>query len=55
MMLEAYRQIVGHSTFFELQRAILTEHAYGSITEAQFIALARRLAEERSGFVASTR
>lgn len=53
MMLEAYRQIVGHSTFFALQRAILTEHAYGSITEAQFVALAKRLAEEHSGFVAS--
>lgn len=53
MMLEAYRQIVGHSAFFELQRAILIEHAYGSISEAQFVALAKRVAEERAGFAPS--
>jgi hypothetical protein len=40
MMLEAYRQIAGHSTFMALQRAILAEHAHGNITTAQFIALA---------------
>jgi hypothetical protein len=50
MMLEAYRQIVGHSTFIALQQAILAEHAYGNITTAQFIALAKRLAKEESGF-----
>ncbi len=50
MMLEAYRQIVGNSTFFAFQRALVTEHAYGSISGAQFIALAKRLAQERSGF-----
>ena len=50
MMLEAYRQIAGHSTFIALQRAILAEHAYGNITTAQFIALAKRLAMEESGF-----
>jgi hypothetical protein len=53
MMLEAYRQIVGNSTFFAFQRALVTEHAYGSISSAQFIALARRVAQERSGFVPS--
>jgi len=53
MMLEAYRQIVGDSTFFAFQRALVTEYAYSSISGAQFIALARRVAQERSGFVAS--
>ena len=53
MMLEAYRQIVGHSTFFAFQRALVTEHGYSSINTAQFIALAKRLAQERSGFGAS--
>jgi hypothetical protein len=52
MMLEAYRQIVGHSTFMALQRAIFAEHGYGNITTAQFIALAKRLAKEESGFEA---
>jgi aminopeptidase N len=51
MMLEAYRQIVGNSTFFAFQRALVTEYAYSSISGAQFIALARRVASERSGFV----
>jgi len=53
MMHEAYRQIAGASTFFALQRAILSEHAYGNITTGQFIALAKRLAQERSGFDAA--
>jgi len=53
MMLEAYRQIVGHSAFFEFQRALLTEHAYSSISTAQFIALAKRIAQKRRGFEAS--
>ncbi|MEI9862953.1 MAG: M1 family metallopeptidase [Limisphaerales bacterium] len=53
MMLEAYRQIVGNSTFFAFQRALLSEHAYGTISGAQFIALAKRLAQERSGFDAN--
>lgn len=53
MMLEAYRQIVGNSTFFAFQRALVTEYAYSSISGAQFIALARRVAQERSEFVAS--
>jgi hypothetical protein len=53
MMFEAYRQIVGDTTFFAFQRAIFSEHAYGTISGAQFIALAKRLAQERSGFVGS--
>jgi aminopeptidase N len=53
MMLEAYRQIVGQSTFFAFQRALVTEYAYSSISGAQFIALARRVAQERSGFMPS--
>jgi aminopeptidase N len=53
MMLEAYRQIVGNGTFFAFQRALVTEYAYSSISGAQFVALARRLAQERSGFEAS--
>src|SRR5688572_22794078 len=53
MMLEAYRQIVGNSTFFAFQRALVTEYAYSSISGAQFIALARRVAQERSGFATS--
>ena len=51
MMLEAYRQIVGNTTFFAFQRAIFSEHAYGTISGAQFIALAKRVAQENSGFV----
>jgi aminopeptidase N len=53
MMHEAYRQIAGDATFFALQRAILSEHAYGNITTAQFIARAKSLAQERSGFDAA--
>ncbi|MCC7373738.1 MAG: M1 family metallopeptidase [Verrucomicrobiales bacterium] len=50
MMLEAFRQIVGNFTFFEVQRALIAEYAYRTITTAQFIDLAKRLARERSGF-----
>ncbi|MEJ0090395.1 MAG: M1 family metallopeptidase [Limisphaerales bacterium] len=53
MMLEAYRQIVGNSTFFAFQRALISEHAYSTISGSQFIALAKRVAQERSGFEAS--
>jgi aminopeptidase N len=53
IMLEAYRQVVGHATFVAFQRALLTEYAYSSISTEQFIALARRLAQERSGFPVS--
>src|SRR5262249_13231993 len=53
MMLEAYRQIAGNSTFFAFQRSLVTEYAYSTITGAEFIELAKRLAQERSGFEAS--
>jgi aminopeptidase N len=53
MMLEAYRQIVGNDPFFAFQRALVTEHAHGTISESEFIALAKRFARERSGFVDS--
>jgi len=53
MMLEAYRQIVGNSTFFAFQRTLVTENAYSTITGGQFIALAKRLAQEQSGFSSS--
>ena len=53
MMLEAYRQIVGSSTFFAFQRALNSEYAYSTISGAQFIALAKRVAQERSGFDAT--
>jgi aminopeptidase N len=50
MMLEAYRQIVGNSAFFAFQRALAAEHGHGSISGTQFVALAKRVAQERSGF-----
>jgi hypothetical protein len=53
MMLEAYRQIVGDSAFFAFQKALVTEYAYSVIDGAQFIALAKRIAQERAGFEAS--
>jgi aminopeptidase N len=53
LMLEAYRQIVGESSFFAFQRALLDEHGGGDINAAEFIALAKRIAQERSGFTGS--
>ena len=44
---------MGNSTFFAFQRALVTEYGYSSISGAQFIALATRLAQERSGFEVS--
>jgi hypothetical protein len=41
------------AVLFALQRELLTEYAYSTITEAQFVALAKRLAQERSGFTTS--
>ena len=52
-MLEGYRQIVGDTAFFAFQKALVTEHAYSTIDEAQFIALAKRIATERAGFTGS--
>jgi aminopeptidase N len=53
MAFEGYRQIVGDSAFFAFQRALVTEFAYSTITGAQFVALARRIAAEHAGFDAS--
>ena len=50
MMIEAYRQIVGTYTFFAFQRALFAEHGHSTISGADFIALAERLAQEGSGF-----
>jgi hypothetical protein len=52
-MLEGYHQIVGDSAFFALQKAIVTEHAYSTITGDQFVALAKRIAAEKAGFTGS--
>jgi hypothetical protein len=54
MMLEAYRQIVGDTAFFAFQKALVTEYAYSVIDGAQFVALAKRIAQERAGFEACT-
>ena len=53
LMLEAYRQIVGHRAFMKFARALVTEHAYGTINGTQFIALAKRVAQEEAGFESS--
>jgi aminopeptidase N len=53
MMLEAYRQIVGDTAFFAFQKALVTDFAYSTINEAQFIALAKQVAAEKAGFEAS--
>jgi aminopeptidase N len=53
MMLEAYRQIVGDTAFFAFQRALVAEHGGGDINAAEFIALAKRIAQERGGFIGS--
>jgi aminopeptidase N len=52
-MLEGYHQIVGDAAFFALQKAIVTEHAYSTITGDQFVALAKRIAAEKAGFAGS--
>ena len=53
MMYESYRQIVGDTAFFAFQKALVTEHAYGTISQAQFVALAKRIAAEKAGLEAS--
>ncbi|HEX6022766.1 MAG TPA: M1 family aminopeptidase, partial [Solirubrobacter sp.] len=53
LMLEAFRQIVGQSSFFAFARALLDEHGGGDINASEFIALAKRIAQERSGFTGS--
>ena len=50
MTLEAYRQIVGDTAFTALQKALVTEFEYSVITGEQFVALAKRIAQENAGF-----
>jgi hypothetical protein len=52
-MIEGYHQIVGDTAFFAFMKAIATEHAYGTITGDQFVALAKRIAAEKAGFTGS--
>jgi aminopeptidase N len=53
MMLEAYRQIIGNDAFFAFQRALLDQHGYGDININEFIALAKKVAQDNAGFEAS--
>jgi aminopeptidase N len=43
MTLQALREKVGDATFFAILRAWATEHRYGNVTTAQFVALAERV------------
>jgi hypothetical protein len=52
-MLEGYRQIVGDTAFFAFQKALVTNHAYSTITGDQFVALAKTIAADRAGFTGS--
>jgi hypothetical protein len=53
MTLEALRQIIGDAQFIELARTWVTENRGGNVGTADFIALAKRIARDRSGFDAS--
>jgi hypothetical protein len=53
MTLEALRQIIGDAQFIELARTWVTENRGGNVGTADFIALAERIARDRSGFDAS--
>jgi hypothetical protein len=53
MTLEALRQIIGDAPFMELARTWQTEHRYGNADTADFIALAKRIARDRSAFDAT--
>ena len=53
MTLEGLRQIVGDDAFYAIARAWIAEHRYANAGTADFIALAKRIAAERSGFEAS--
>jgi peptidase M1-like protein len=53
MTLEALRQIIGDGAFTELARTWQSEHRYANATTADFIALAKRIARDRSGFESS--
>jgi aminopeptidase N len=43
LTLEALREKIGDATFFQLLRTWATQHRYGNVTTAQFIALAEEL------------
>jgi hypothetical protein len=49
-MIEGYRQIVGDAAFWDFTRALVDEHQDKTISTAQFIALAKRIAAEKAGF-----
>ena len=53
MMWEAYRQIVGDTAFWALQKALVTEFEHSVISTDQVIALGKRIAQEKGGFEAS--
>ena len=53
MALEGLRQIIGDGPFEALQQAWQSERRYGNGSSADFVALAERIARERSGFDAS--
>ncbi len=41
-MIEGYREIVGNKRFFRFARKLQADHRYGTITERQFVAAAKR-------------
>lgn len=53
MTLEALRQIIGDGAFTELTRTWVSENRDKNVNTADFIALAKRIARDRSGFEAS--
>jgi aminopeptidase N len=53
MAIEGYRQIVGDAAFFAFQKALVTEYEYDVIDGQEFVALAKRIAQEEAGFEAS--
>jgi hypothetical protein len=53
LTLEALRQIIGDAPFMELARTWQAEHRYGNADTAEFIALAKRIARDRSAFDAT--
>jgi aminopeptidase N len=53
MTIEALRQIIGEDPFAELTRTWLSENRDKNVDTQDFIALAKRIARDRSGFEAS--
>jgi aminopeptidase N len=52
-MLEGYRQIVGDSAFFAMQRMLIDEYSDRVITTPQFVDVAKRAARDHGGFIGS--